>query len=367
MFYLTGVGLALFLVLLLFTKQRKTQADWILACWLLFIGLHLFTVSAIRMAIFPQLLGIDLPLPVIHGPFLYLYTQSLTGKIVSGREFVIHFALPIAFYVYLFSFIAQPADQKLFVYENHGIGYETFLAIRAFCIPLSGILYIVLSLITLRRHQATIVNTFSSVEKVNLNWLLYLIMWLAVIWLMVMFADDNWVFGTTVIFLFFIGFFGIRQGVIFKHAPFEQPLLKDELPETVIEDSGKKKYQKSGLTSASAEALHAQLKEQMAREKFYKDGELTLLDLAERMNVPPNHLSQVINEREGKSFYDYINGLRTDEFMRAVREPDSQRLTLFAIAQACGFNSKSSFNRYFKKVTGQSPSAFMDAATTPQN
>jgi AraC-like DNA-binding protein len=78
-----------------------------------------------------------------------------------------------------------------------------------------------------------------------------------------------------------------------------------------------------------------------------------------RLNTQPNYLSQVINEKEGKIFYDYINTIRIEEFKRLAVLPESRKYTLLALAEQCGFNSKSSFNRYFKKVTGQSPSEFM--------
>lgn len=364
MFYLTGVGLALFLDLLLLAKPKKSMADWILAWWLLFVGFHLLTVSAFRMQIYPQLLGLDLPLPVVHGPFLYLYTRALTGGRVSWKQVFIHFFVPLAFYIYLLPFLFLPPDQKIFVYQNRGAGYETFMAVRGVWIPVSGIAYILMSLFALRRHRKRIADEFSSVEKINLDWLQYLIIWLALIWLMVIFGDDNWVFGTAVVFLFFIGFFGIRQGVIFKHAGLEHFVARTDVAPEIVD---KPKYEKSGLTLESAETLHRRLSEQMHIEKYYMDSELTLVDLAARMRVPPNHLSQVINEREGKKFYDYVNGLRLDEFKRVVLLPGSEKLTLFALAQQCGFNSKSSFNRYFRKVTGQSPSEYMDAAIPVHN
>jgi YesN/AraC family two-component response regulator len=99
----------------------------------------------------------------------------------------------------------------------------------------------------------------------------------------------------------------------------------------------------------------------MNTEKVFRESELSLADLARRLNTQPNYLSQVINEREGKNFYDYINSLRVEEFMHLVASPDSRKYTLLGLAQECGFNSKSSFNRYFKKVTGKSPSEFMQA------
>jgi AraC-like DNA-binding protein len=129
--------------------------------------------------------------------------------------------------------------------------------------------------------------------------------------------------------------------------------------ELETQSAEKRKYQKSGLSPESSALLHHQLGQVMTDEKLYRESELSLADLAARLNTQPNYLSQVINEREGKNFYDYINTLRIEEFKRVAASPESRKYTLLALAEQCGFNSKSSFNRYFKKVTGQSPSEFM--------
>jgi AraC-like DNA-binding protein len=374
MFHLGGVGLAVFLNLLLLGKRKKSSADWVLAGWLLIMALHLLMFTFFRLKLYPQLWGIDLPLPLLHGPFLYLYTRALTGKPLPATHLAIHFALPLAFYVYLIPFILLPAGDKIFVYDHRGIGYETFLLIRAFCIPISGVLYILLSLSTLRRHRRAIVEQFSSVDQINLAWLQYLILWIAAIWVLVFIGNDDWIFGAAVVLIFFIGFFGIRQRVIFDGHTHAHDINFEKKQRSSIETqvaapvaAEKIKYQKSGLSADTSEAVHRQLTSVMDREKYYKNSELTLVDLAERLKVAPNHLSQVINEREGKNFYDYVNSLRVREFMQIVHRPESRKLTLFALAQDCGFNSKSSFNRYFKKITGQSPSEYMDAVTASEN
>jgi AraC-like DNA-binding protein len=62
---------------------------------------------------------------------------------------------------------------------------------------------------------------------------------------------------------------------------------------------------------------------------------------------------------EGVNFYDYINTLRIEEFKRLISIPDNQKFTFMALAYDCGFNSKSAFNRFFKKSTGLSPSAYI--------
>lgn len=362
MFYLAGVGLAFFLTLLLLSKSRKTLADKILALWLLFVTLHLLLFYFQKAGLYPQLLAADFPLPLVHGPFLFLYTRALTRGRLSQAS-LLHFVPALAVMVYLIQFYMLPVEQKIYVFKHEGAGYETFNLIRTIANTTSGIVYVVLATIALRTHRLTIVQEFSSTDKINLQWLQYLIVWLTAIWLLVIFSTDDLVFVATVLFVLFIGFFGIRQvGIFNTREPVTVPDSNNE-PEI----SGKRKYHKSGLTDDAAETLHQQLSTLMRSEKRFRQSELSLSELAAQLNTQPNYLSQVINEREGKSFYDYINSLRIEEFMRLAAGPDSRKYTLLGLAQECGFNSKSSFNRYFKKVTGQSPSEFLQSATEVSN
>ncbi|HEX3767130.1 MAG TPA: helix-turn-helix domain-containing protein, partial [Puia sp.] len=124
--------------------------------------------------------------------------------------------------------------------------------------------------------------------------------------------------------------------------------------------SEKRKYLKSGLSADMADDLHSRLTQLMATEKLFTECELSLSDLAKRLNTLPNYLSQVINDKEGKNFYDYINNLRIEEFKILVSRPENRKYTLLSLSYDCGFNSKSSFNKNFKKVTGQSPSEYLN-------
>jgi len=355
MFYLGGVGLAFFLTLLLLTKRNKTTADKFLVAWLSFVTLHLLFHYFREAALYPQLLAVDFPLPLVHGPFLFLYTLALTRGSVSKIS-MLHFLPALGVFIYLIPFFGLSTEEKVAVFKSEGAGYEVFNMIRSFANLSSGVLYVIITNIILRKHRRTILDQFSSTEKINLQWLQYLSYGIGLIWVFVLFGNEDMIYGTTVLFILFIGFFGIRQVGIF-HSPVivTQPESKEE-----VEIGEKKKYQKSGLTSDSSESLHRTLTQIMHSEKLFCESELSLTELAKRLNTQPNYLSQVINERERKNFYDYINTLRIEEFKRLATGPDSKKYTLLGLAQECGFNSKSSFNRYFKKVTGKSPSEFID-------
>jgi AraC-like DNA-binding protein len=96
------------------------------------------------------------------------------------------------------------------------------------------------------------------------------------------------------------------------------------------------------------------------KEKAYLNPELTLSELASKLDTNTSVLSAVINTGFSKNFNDFVNEYRVEEFKRKAAAPDSKHLTLLAIAFDCGFNSKATFNRAFKKVTDVSPKAFLD-------
>jgi AraC-like DNA-binding protein len=212
---------------------------------------------------------------------------------------------------------------------------------------------------------------------VNLQWLQILTCGLGGIWfLVIFFGNDLLIMCGVVLFVFLIGFFGVRQIDIFRQgaagaelpaaepAGGEPPLEVSPAPAARAEDTvERKKYPKSGLTEEASEALHAKLLQLMKEGGMYKESELSITDLASRLGVHPNYLSQIINQRERKNFYDFVNTYRVEEFKRLIAIPKNQHLTLLSVAFECGFNSKSSFNRYFKKATGQTPSQYFTSLT----
>lgn len=107
-------------------------------------------------------------------------------------------------------------------------------------------------------------------------------------------------------------------------------------------------------------ALRDKLIAYMNAEKPYLEPDLSLSDLARRMHTNPVVLSQGINAGIGKNFNDFVNEYRVEEFKRQVQNPENAHLSFLGLALDCGFNSKATFNRAFRKFTGQSPREFSE-------
>lgn len=369
MIYAIGIFIAFFLSLIILTKKGRNLADTILGIWLIVIGIHLFGFYTFASGIifkYPDLMWVNLPYAFLHGPLLYLYTEALANpKIFKNKRWLIHFILPVFVLIWNFPFLILPESERILAYKQGGKGNELDYIVSTVVLNISGIIYIVITNILLSKHKKRILNQFSNQEKINLTWLRFLFYGMGVTWLIIILGGrDELIFSMATVFLVFIGYFGIKQVGIFTNQNFEistSIFLEEDVNaiaenEPVIE---KKKYAKSGLNEDSAKELHIQLKQLMDAEKLFSEPELNLNDLANRLDIHPNYLSQVINEMEGVNFYDYINSLRIEEFKRLVFLPENQKYTLLALAYDCGFNSKSSFNRAFKKNTNLSPTQYL--------
>lgn len=375
MLYILGITITFFLFFILVGKKDKSGADKILAIWLFVMGTHLtffYTYISGNYIKYPFFLGWELPMPLLHGPFLYLYCTTLTKQIKKINLY--HFVPYVIALVLISSFLLLSNQDKIEVYKANGRGYEFFTATVLVGVFLSGTIYCILSLLSLRKHRKKIENEFSSIEKINLRWLTYLVFGLSAIWIIVFIRNDEMIFTALVFYIFYIGYFGIKQVGIFTNKmpelSFEittPTLKKDEQRSTqFIEQKSntnlpytKLKYEKSSLNTENLQEIHLKLISLMKDEKCFKDPEITLPDLAKKLDVHPNSLSQVINSIEQKNFYDYINAMRVEEFKSICIIPKNQQFTLLALAFECGFNSKTSFNRNFKKVTNLSPSDFL--------
>ena len=365
-FFLFGLSIAFFLFLLTLVKRNKTNSDYILVIWMGFMAFHLalFVMDYSRVTHqYPHLLGILLPLPILHGFFLYCYTlETITNRFPGAKVVLLHLLPFFTLVILAIPFYSLPADEKLQVFLNQGKGYEWYSAIQIILFVTVGLTYSGISIHRIKKHRRKMLRVFSNTSKKTLIWLEWMAYGLGSIWLLAFFFNDQIIFSGVVFFVLFIGMFGISQTPVFFTSG-DDDRVDDAPGKPPLDEPTSEKYQKSGLTEGDAARLSEALETFMRLNKPYKNPDLTLDELAAMLSVNPHQLSQVINSRVGRTFYHYINSYRIQEFLAMAALPESRKFTYLGLAHDCGFQSKTTFNKYFKTETGKTPSEYFQTAT----
>lgn len=133
---------------------------------------------------------------------------------------------------------------------------------------------------------------------------------------------------------------------------------KESLLVAIREESATRK---STLTALQQEAIATKLSVLMLEKKIYTDPELTLEKLSSLIKTPRHHLSEVLNQYMNQTFYQYINDYRMKEVLALLDRCRQKQVTpnILSLAYDAGFNSKSSFNQYFKKTIGYTPTEYL--------
>ncbi|EFK34336.1 Chb operon repressor [Chryseobacterium gleum] len=339
-----------------------------------------------------SLLKLANPLKVNHkanfwfGIFLFLWSTFwldevlflITGSIVEFHSLFwvkfIQFFTPIVFYFSVLfytnpSFTFKITDIKFLLLPAAflgclimvKLGYETpFQYISIILILIQAFFYTLLSYITIRKHQRRIQQFSSNTEGINLNWLEYIILVMLIVNIIYiiynLFYDPkslNFFINTVfLLVIYWVGYYSMKQREIY---PLEEKQREELI--SINEDSGSEEVKRKLISDEELLKIKISLQTLMEVQKPYLDSELNLIRLAEMLSVSTHHLSYVINTGFGKNFFQYVNEYRVDYAKKLLKEPDS-KLSILGIAYESGFNSKTSFNTTFKKVTGQTPSEF---------
>ena len=357
---------AFFFLVLLIQKRPKSLHDRVFSFWLLYLGtltgIYAFTMETyFNTPLFSN--GI-IALLLLHGPFLYFYVATLTFDHLQIKpKYIWHFTPFAAFLLYLFiaSFFPSYTSQIRIDYRTveatpPPILFLIFLVITAF----SGPVYFLLAYKRLKKAKASLLN-FSS-KDIELEWLKKLIVVFGIIWtaliiiaithhLFHVFSIKFYMNGLLLslsVFIIVIGYFGLKQiGVLIS-------AIKEKLKEPNIETQNSPPK----LEDEALEQCFCKIDDYFKTERPYLEPDLTLPKLAESLKVPHHHLSQVINEVYGQNFFDFINKYRVEEVKNKIIDPKFRNYSILGIAFESGFNSKSAFNRVFKKFTRKTPSEF---------
>jgi AraC-like DNA-binding protein len=353
----TGVlGLFIALPLLLGGRQRPAN---------LWLGGFVFALSWLTLAQFnppdQSLFGLfDWPLAGL-GPFIYCYVRGLTGLGNSRRQGW-HF-LPLLLWCLALLALrcAVPVAQMRSWLQAHWDGFA--LCVAGF--QLATLAYAAASLHRIRQYRTRLRENYSSMKARDLGWLValsvvlisLLVLWIPAYQLGGELAGALFVFGR-LLALFLLGWYGMRHVVVFLPqlaAPGPVPPMPADDP---VPAPPHEKYARSGMNDAAQLLIGERLARRSGQQRDYLDHDITLAQLAERTGTSPQLLSQYLNDVLGLNFFEYINSLRVAEVQRLLGEPAHAGSALLDLAFSAGFNSKSTFNAAFKKITGMAPSAW---------
>jgi AraC-like DNA-binding protein len=118
------------------------------------------------------------------------------------------------------------------------------------------------------------------------------------------------------------------------------------------------KYQKSSLSDDSKEIILAKIKKEMEGNRYFTNNLASLSGLSKQINESSHHVSQVINEKLNKNFFELLAVYRVDYAKKLIKEDKEIKLTVEELTELVGYNSKSSFNIAFKKYTLKTPSEY---------
>ena len=373
-----GALQGLLLAAVLLAQPSKRTANRLLAALMASFTVYLagmvyYSTGLVRD--YPHLFGFSYPTPWLFGPLVYLYavTASDSDRRIRARD-ALHFLPAILVVVVSLPIYSMSGSDKLAVYDRMLAGdVPTVLRTIDPTKYLSGVAYSAATVAFLRQHRRRIEHSYSTTERVNLRWLLWLSGADAATWVLAVstrIADllphaaqrngDPLVALAIALLVYGIGYMGLRQPEIHRYdAAQPTGVVAPTPPQT--SDDGQTRYEHSGLRDGEAAKLKAELLALMSREHPYRDADLTLSDLAERLDTTPHKLSQVLNAELAETFYDFVNRHRVEEVRRRLVESKSKQLNVLAVAMDAGFSSKSTFNHVFKKLTGETPTTFRKA------
>ncbi|WP_295800558.1 ABC transporter permease [Mucilaginibacter sp.] len=350
-----SIGLT-FALQLWFTKRINRPANRFLSLALGVIVLWMTWILGVDIGLttyFPRWSWLPLQFSLALGPLLYFYVLKITRPEYNFRwKDLLHFS-PL---------LLQQGVLVLEIKESIRTGAATFDTLTSHqLIPvlqalafISVIVYLYWSFRLIERFYRRLkFNNVSDRYRYQLRWLHRSLTGFSLLWLL-------WIPFTAVDYFYYhrqlsihayyplcfllavmtiwmgaIAFLRQEAGVLAGTPPFSKPPPPAEMKER-----------------------GSWLKKVVKANYYYQDPELSLNSLAAKLELTTHELSRIINTALKKSFNDFIHEYRVADVIRKMQDPAYDHITLLGIAYESGFNSRTTFHRIFKQMTGKSPAEY---------
>ncbi|WP_257658759.1 helix-turn-helix domain-containing protein [Parapedobacter lycopersici] len=323
---------------------------FILACTFTRVSLEEFNVGS-------ELLRHLLELPTwAMLPCLYMAVRHYASPSLPKKGWPLHFVPVLLFLLFSLVYLMPVLLNK----RDHLPVLPSWVAfIVRYFFFVQMVYYWGACFVLLRRHQRNIKQVASFTDKIDLEWLRYLLISMLFLILIRMLSMANMQVTHYAPFLYFLGI------ILLAYSTLRQKSIYAIEAYRVAEKDGmaSKKVRNERLTLEQVEELKNIVMRRTTDEKLYLDPGLTLSVLSERIGIGTHELSYVLNNGVGKNFYQFINELRTEEAKSLLLSEDARRLDMLGIAVRAGFNSKTTFYTTFKKITNLTPKEYIQANT----
>ncbi len=357
------------LLLSRYFKKKDTPA-LILALLIIITGYHRTSYTIGFMAWYDTFRNTKInywliALSLAVGPLLYFYVKSIT---TSGFKFkkayFIHFVPVFVFVIYKITIFVYDAQQPGFDQTQNG--YLKINLDEKYVQPLVGIieniqmiLYLGFTFQLYYLYRRKIQQFFSNTYALELNWMRAFLFIYSFLFLYSVFEG---VIGSLIVDLHWTQrwWYQFFSAVAILYIGIKGYFTDTNRLHNLDFNIASNKNKKSHPEKSNNELLDIKIRIQqfMEQEKPFLNPDLNLTELSKMLKISAPALSEIINSGFNKNFNDFVNHYRVQAVQKMLEEGKQKHLSLLGIAMECGFNSKATFNRAFKRITNTSPSQY---------
>ncbi|MGY8863281.1 MAG: helix-turn-helix domain-containing protein [Pseudomonadales bacterium] len=360
-------------LLLCITSDRNVKSTLFLALFLL--AHALIPMNELMMwgaefkvtvrNLFPTLYFVPAIAYYVDGALLFLCFKSLAFRDFSLTKIDLLHLLPLLTYASFIwmTFYSQPEAQRLDMINSESFVYSASYVYMEFFSKLVRVFYAVACFVLISRYSSLLQDTNSNMEKIHISWLRALVIGFSVVMI-----SETVLAGAKIINIFselslqqfsHIGLTGYYFTFILVNLLVFTAVRYFGVFEQVNEVTTAKKAKSGQFLQPE---LAAKIDSAIRHDKIYMEPDITLDTLAESLTIMPRDLSTLINRHFGVNFYEFINRYRIEEAKRMLTAEDYKATTITDIYLEVGFNSKSVFYTFFKKIEGITPSQCRQAS-----
>lgn len=317
-------------------------------------------LSKMVQAVTPAIMVLTVLANLVKGPALFLYVSAITqADFQMGRKQLLHLAPSIVVIAVLFAIGgtlehlkgAAPTSYQRLVHDLWLImkGMPAIYALA--CIPIA------LSASHLMQSY------YSNDNALGKNWLSLLCIGYAVYWGWTFVAHlfgntltQWWHYQTDIADILGIASNYLAFGLLLILFSYSVSLTQQQLNRALSAAKPKPQIQKQ--SAHAPENLAKAIEQAMVKEKLYLQSNLTAEQFADHIGHSPREISAVLNQHFEKNFFEFINSYRVQEAQRLLTNVEHEDTSITDILYMSGFNSKSAFQRFFKRITQMSPSEY---------